>query len=119
MRTFLRLSIALMVVAGIYGFADFSNDLRSGTLVKYEDDSSPKVKLKKMNSVKHQVAGLTVLQSDSPEVTETPDVIDEDKIQMKYFSRGEPYIPEEELLTSIDTAENLEAAIKAVITDNK
>jgi hypothetical protein len=39
MKTFLRFSLAAMLLAGIYGFADLIHDIQYGTLIHYERDS--------------------------------------------------------------------------------
>src|SRR4051812_17954494 len=44
MKKFLTTCIIAMISAGIYGFIDMSRDIHNGTMIKYEDQSGPKIK---------------------------------------------------------------------------
>ena len=132
MRTILNISIAGMVAAGIYGFADFTNDLRTGNMIRYNDSEKAEVKKtelaprkvltgklyqkKTVTDVKAKLLAKTEETILKKEKEKTP-VLDTKKLDLKYFSRGRPYIVEEELTdepdsTASDTAS--EAKVEAI-----
>ncbi|MFI5149619.1 MAG: hypothetical protein ACHQRM_07775 [Bacteroidia bacterium] len=55
MKNFLRLSVFLMVIAGLYGFAAMVLDLQNGKLIQYEHDS-PVAAVKKRTTLPVQIA---------------------------------------------------------------
>jgi len=111
MKAILILSITCMVASGIFGFADFANDLNNGTLVKYDEgETVVKQTATKANSISErpQINKLRKTSQSAPEETNSDkkanestsenesaeSTINTDKIQLKYFSRGRPYIEE-------------------------
>jgi hypothetical protein len=122
MKAILILSITCMAASGIFGVADFANDLNNGTLIRYEDEKNVVTKetfqktsvapVKKINGkLKHASVNsenIEVNDNQNTSSTTQPDdesVINFGKVRMKYFSRGmPPELADEEIVPENDSA---------------